>query len=217
MKQKIPELFLQKIDYIEKNNPILLPKTPSLQARDFVSQESLVQSTQKRAALEILQEQEDELLLSLYFSSELIESICEDKIIHKPNHKNLDQLTVLVEEISHFHFFINRAYQKRQCSVLELELQAELDKFLVSYILTKNKYKKHYGKEIAYLLYENPNNKILKTEPYHEANRRAAQFWYYWLTQGFGKKFDHLEGFFRTLMCRNYQASLQERKICLVS
>lgn len=49
------------------------------------------------------------------------------------NGSQLQAFTVAVEEISHFHYLIHHAHQNRPVSQLALELQGEVDKFLVTY------------------------------------------------------------------------------------
>jgi len=47
--------------------------------------------------------------------------------------EKLQAFTVVTEEISHFHYVRYHATQGRQVSQLEMELQGEIDKFLIAY------------------------------------------------------------------------------------
>jgi len=47
------------------------------------------------------------------------------------NDSNLSDFCILIEGVSHFVYYLWKAYQERSITQLELELQAEIDKFLM--------------------------------------------------------------------------------------
>lgn len=75
-----------------------------------------------------------EIRLGIYFSPK-IQSVVEDLSLHtelstwSTNH--LNTFCVLAEEVSHFHYFLYHASNGRPVSQLELEIQGEIDRFLV--------------------------------------------------------------------------------------
>ena len=60
--------------------------------------------------------------------------------------------TVAAEEISHFHYLLYHASRTRQVSQLELELQGDIDKFLLTYFA--NFWKMESSEEIFDALFE---------------------------------------------------------------
>jgi hypothetical protein len=51
---------------------------------------------------------------------------------------NLQDFLLAIEGVSHFVYLVHRARQERPVSAVELELQAEVDKYLVALLVTWN-------------------------------------------------------------------------------
>jgi hypothetical protein len=102
-------------------------------AEDFVHADS----THRPGTLVLFDESKnkDSLSIGILFSKEVRETLA--KFPKWPSGEittlELSALSVATEEISHFHYLIFHVQQGRAVSQLELELQGEIDKFLVAY------------------------------------------------------------------------------------
>jgi len=78
----------------------------------------------------LLAEQGDELALSLFLDGALLERLEASDPLVALCASDLDDLWKVVEGVSHFNCVIWKAREGRSVSLLELELQAEVDKFV---------------------------------------------------------------------------------------
>ena len=153
---------------------------------DFIVNEASSETTE-RACLIIKQKSEEELELGLYFSSNFQEAF--QAAFHDPQElmplrtltfTQLDLLAVLAEELSHFEFFWQRAHAQHSTSLLELEYQAEIDKFIVLASLLLPTQPTLSRAALVHCLYEQvhffPNNAEIR-DRYELANRLAHRFW----------------------------------------
>jgi len=94
--------------------------------------------------------------------------------------EKLQAFSVVTEEISHFHYVRYHATQGRQISQLELELQGDIDKFLIAYFTNS-----HLSKESEFeKLFEQffskfklrPGLTLEEEQRYVEANRLARRY-----------------------------------------
>ena len=54
------------------------------------------------------------------------------------NLRQMNAFTIAAEEVSHFHYLLSRTIQRRPVSQLELEMQGEVDKFLLAFFAEKS-------------------------------------------------------------------------------
>lgn len=98
---------------------------------------------------------------------------------------HLDAFLVAVEEISHFHLISNRAVLDRSVSLLELECQAEVDKFLVGALhLTSHLGAAKLGPLFELLFEQASFSHAAKLELYETASHFAGKFLKNILRQG---------------------------------
>ncbi len=94
----------------------------------------------------------------------------------------LHALSVAAEEISHFHYLIDRCQLDRQVTQLELELQGEIDKFLLLFFLIQQLTEE--DTKLFEVLFEkvffdfswSPHLTLDQKARYEEANTHARQF-----------------------------------------
>lgn len=79
----------------------------------------------------LLLESGDELQVALYLEPARMQELAEHNPLLWLDEENLPAFLLLVEGVSHFRYVIYRAQAERQLSLLELELQAEVDKYLL--------------------------------------------------------------------------------------
>jgi len=75
------------------------------------------------------------LSLSLYLDADMLERLESAKPLDKLRAELLDDLWKVLEGISHFNCMVWKASQDRSVSLLELELQAEIDKYVGTMLL----------------------------------------------------------------------------------
>jgi len=83
----------------------------------------------------LLSQDEEGLALSLFLDSELLERLESADPLSRLRADLLDDLWKVLEGLSHFNCVVWRASQDRSVSLLELELQAEIDKFVGTTLL----------------------------------------------------------------------------------
>ena len=74
----------------------------------------------------------EDLELSLFIDAELLSALDDDDPTVSLHEGNLGDFLVAVEGVSHLQYLIFQAGQRQPVSLLELELQAEIDKYVTS-------------------------------------------------------------------------------------
>jgi hypothetical protein len=105
-------------------------------ASDYLADASLLKAhaievPQSPAAL-IVKHDTDTAFVALYFNEDILKTLSIEQPTEKLTLQNLNSLCVLIEELSHFHLFMDRATRDQPITKLELEWQAELDKVLIA-------------------------------------------------------------------------------------
>ena len=78
----------------------------------------------------LVQEDEEGLSMSLYLEAGILERLESDDPLSLLRDEQLDDFCTVFEGLSHFNSVAGRASRDRGMSLLELELQAEVDKFV---------------------------------------------------------------------------------------
>jgi len=73
--------------------------------------------------------------LALYIAPEIVQRLAADHPSRRLHQGNLEGFCIATEGVSHFVFVAARAQAGRPVSALELEIQAEVDKFVASWLL----------------------------------------------------------------------------------
>lgn len=82
-----------------------------------------------------ISQNEEGMELALFIEPSIIESLTEDDPRERLHVGNLENFWIAAEGVSHFIFLVWRAQRGRPVSHLELELQAEVDKFVRGWTL----------------------------------------------------------------------------------
>jgi hypothetical protein len=124
-------------------------------------------------------EEGDEVALSLYLDPRLLERLTrEDPLVRLHGGNVADWWTVL-EGVSHFLCVAWNAGHDKPVSLLELEMQAEIDKYVASYWLLRRQFPGYFPAELRRLLFERTriDPRAGERAPlYREASRYAARF-----------------------------------------
>lgn len=125
-------------------------------------------------------EEEDGLSLSLYLENELLKRLEETTPSSRLAADRLDDLCKVIEGLSHFNYVVWRASRDRAVTLLELELQAEVDKFVSTMQLASEQ----QDAELMNVLHTKLFDEIRfsddldeeQAERYRAANEYAARF-----------------------------------------
>jgi hypothetical protein len=80
----------------------------------------------------LVQQSDGELALSLYIDDHVLSALGADDPIEFLHDGNLDDFLIALEGVSHLQYLLFRAEHARPVSLLELELQAEVDKYVAA-------------------------------------------------------------------------------------
>ena len=118
--------------------------------------------------------------LMLYLDGALIARLEEHDPLRELNGGNIADFWVVLEGISHFSCLMWNAGHDRGISLLDLELQAEVDKYIVAFWLMRKQYPSHMPHELHHLLFVrtrvNPELPPRRRHLYETATRYAARF-----------------------------------------
>jgi hypothetical protein len=112
-------------------------------ARDGSSDEELIVAQEK-----------DAVGVSLYLDPELLQRLQKSNPLVRLNESNVGDYWTALEGVSHFLYFAWNAGHDKPVTLLELELQAEIDKYVASYLLLKRQFPDHFPSELLHILFE---------------------------------------------------------------
>jgi hypothetical protein len=122
----------------------------------------------------------DELALALYLDPALLERLARENPLERLHAGNVADWWTALEGVSHFLYLAWNAGHDKPVSVLELELQAEVDKYVASYWLLREQLPGHFPAELHRLLFErtriDPRIRGARAALYREASRYAGRF-----------------------------------------
>jgi hypothetical protein len=86
----------------------------------------------------LVAEELDALAVSLFIDEGVMSRLRDDNPWEHLHENNLNDFCTALEGVSHFLYLINRAHQSRPVTLLEMELQAEVDKYVVALSVLKS-------------------------------------------------------------------------------
>lgn len=152
----------------------------------------------------LLSEDDDGLALSVYLDQEMLDRLAAANPLEHLQVEQLNDFWIVLEGISHFNFIVWSASKDRSVTLLELELQAEVDKFVTSSMLAWQQGDKHLLTRLHALLFDKAKIKPDLDREQHEryvvANAYASRFCHRLqrcLLQGNARVLSELRGFYR--------------------
>jgi hypothetical protein len=122
----------------------------------------------------------DAVGVSLFLDPALLERLKQANPLERLNDTNVADYWTALEGVSHFLYFAWNAGHDRDVTVLELELQAEIDKYVASYLLLKRQFPERFPAELLRLLFErtriDPDLANGREALYRTASRHAERF-----------------------------------------
>jgi hypothetical protein len=122
----------------------------------------------------------DELVMSLYLDPKLLERLARANPLTCLHAGNVADCWTALEGVSHFLYLAWNAGHDRRVSLLELEMQAEVDKYVVSHWLLRRQFPDRFPAELRRILFErtrlDPRLPQTRARMYREASRYAEKF-----------------------------------------
>jgi hypothetical protein len=122
----------------------------------------------------------DELALSLYLDPALLGRLAREDPLVRLHTGNVADWWTALEGVSHFLYLAWNAGHDKPVSVLELEMQAEVDKYVASYWLLRRQFPGRFPAELRRVLFArthvDPRVGAQKAPLYREASRYAERF-----------------------------------------
>jgi len=144
--------------------------------------------------LMLLLPEKDELSLAIYLNEQVMNNLYKHSPSHGLNEKNIHDFCIMAEEVSHFLYITWKAQHSIQITNLELEIQAEVDKFIICTFYCSNYESRFNRLSLKELLFETFSlEKNLSKESknrYYTASKLALHYCHF-LESHFIKK-DHL-------------------------
>jgi hypothetical protein len=125
-------------------------------------------------------EEEQGVRLGLFIDRSVLERLARRDPLQALDEDNLPDFCTALEGVSHFHYLVWSAARGRNVSLLELELQAEVDKYATAVaLMTRQQAGRFPGALHARLFHAVrflPQLDEISRRRYQEANRHAARF-----------------------------------------
>ncbi len=96
----------------------------------------------------------EEMAMSLYLDPALLERLGREDPMVRLHDGNVADWWIALEGVSHFLYLAWNASHDRPVSLLELEMQAEVDKYVASYWLMRRQSPEHFPAELRRLLFD---------------------------------------------------------------
>lgn len=128
----------------------------------------------------LVAEDDDELHLALYLDAELLERLASQDPFEYLGAANFEDFCKVIEGLSHFNYLTWNAHADRRVTLLELELQAEIDKYIGARTLATHQARPELEARLLGVLFESPRFHSTLSAAEHERYAHAARFagWY---------------------------------------
>jgi hypothetical protein len=137
-------------------------------------------STARHRGFMLLFTEGEELHVGIYLHNQLIDNLRKHNPLLGLHEKNIDDFCILIEEVSHFLYTTWKARHDIKITKLEIELQAEVDKFILCSLYRAQNPDPTYRLPLIELLFEDYQlEKNLSEESqqrYHTASRLARHY-----------------------------------------
>lgn len=121
-----------------------------------------------------------ECAMSLYIDAAVLARLQASDPLRELNSANVADLWTALEGVSHFHYLAWNARHNRSVSLHELELQAEIDKYVASFWMLSRQRPQRFPAELARLLFDSTRvDPLLAGERapiYRAASHHAERF-----------------------------------------
>ncbi len=125
---------------------------------DAVLAQQLESDTQSRQIPEklLIRQHSDGLDISLFLHQDILQNLQQDNPNQALHHGNLADFCTVTEGVSHFVYLIWNAHHDRSVSLFELELQAEVDKYVMAAALLADQLDGTLPHNLPHVLFNKP-------------------------------------------------------------
>jgi hypothetical protein len=124
----------------------------------------------------IVAQESDAIGVSLYLDPALLERLQRSDPIQRLDARNVADWCTALEGVSHFVYFAWNAGHDKHVSLLELELQAEIDKYVASCWLLRRQFPDRYPAELMRVLFERSRIDPALAGDRHALYRAASRY-----------------------------------------
>ena len=128
----------------------------------------------------LLTEDEQGIALSLYLDQEMLQRLDKQDPLTTLRPEQLSDLWTVIEGVSHFTYLAFSAEHEKAVTLLELEMQAEVDKFVSTWLLAQQQDDVELAERLHGWLFDDvrfhPDLDADQLERYRAANDYAARF-----------------------------------------
>jgi hypothetical protein len=126
----------------------------------------------------------EEIELAVVVSSQIVATVLQERPMERLSLQSAGATMVLIEELSHLHLILGQSNQLSELSQTKLELQAEIDKVLITTLLLYNQTGMSHWLPVVSVSFDyhrlSPASDFTGSH-YIDANSIAARFWYSWV------------------------------------
>lgn len=130
----------------------------------------------------LISHDDDEVSCSLFLDSDMLQRVESCRPLEKLRAHMLDDLWKVIEGVSHFSCVAWKAAADRKLSLLELELQGEIDKFVSTMLIAMQQTDQRLLRNLHGWLFDNVSFKEdlsdEQADRYYDANDYAARYCY---------------------------------------
>ena len=130
----------------------------------------------------LVSQDDDGLAVSLFLDRDMLDRLESANPLDRLRAEQLDDLWTVLEGISHFNYLVWSAGRDRSVTLLELEIQAEVDKFVSTWLIAQGQEDCKFANRLHGWLFDRVSFKPELSEDQHEryktANDYAARFCY---------------------------------------
>ncbi len=128
----------------------------------------------------LLIEDDEGMALSVYLDSQMLGRLGRENPMRALKASCLNDLWTVLEGVSHFNYLVWSAGRDRSVTLLELEMQAEVDKFISTWLMAQNQDECEFADRLHGWLFDKvrfrPELNECEYERYRTANDYAARF-----------------------------------------
>lgn len=128
----------------------------------------------------LLAEDDEGMAVSVYLDSQMLGRLGQDNPMQTLKASHLNDLWTVLEGISHFNYLVWSAGRDRSVTLLELEMQAEVDKFISTWLLAQDQDECEFANRLHGWLFDKVRFRPELSEDeyarYKTANDYAARF-----------------------------------------
>ncbi|MBI1909405.1 MAG: hypothetical protein HYS22_04470 [Deltaproteobacteria bacterium] len=146
----------------------------------FLTHSEAVRGQVKTEEVLFIYQRSENLELALFIDQRVLANLEKNDPWKEVHSRNFSDFCTAAEGVSHFVFLMQRVSEQRPVRPLELELQGEIDKFVLSSLFLQGQEKQQEARDLPESLFENysllPHLSAEEKERYETANRLARRY-----------------------------------------